>query len=71
MQAAGVLWPGLQVAKTINERRALYERDQISHQGDERSELEQDKQKDWKACRACMVEETTTLQGTEESKVSR
>ena len=26
MQAAGVLWPGLQVDKTIKERKALYER---------------------------------------------
>ena len=25
MQAAGVLWPGLQVAKTIKERKALHE----------------------------------------------
>ena len=31
MQTAGVLWPGLQVAKTMTERRALEERDQVSH----------------------------------------
>ena len=31
MQAAGVLGPGLQVVKTMKERRALYEREQLDH----------------------------------------
>ena len=29
MQAAGVLWPGLQLAKTIKERKALYDSGQV------------------------------------------
>ena len=66
MLAAGVLWPGLQGAETIKERRSLYERDQSSRQLDRIPELEQDKQKDWRAWRACEVEETRNLQREEE-----
>ena len=35
MLVVGVLWPGLQVAETVKERRALYERHQVSRQLDQ------------------------------------
>ena len=37
MQAAEVLWPGLQVVKTLKEGRALYEREQLDHKIDWRT----------------------------------
>ena len=44
MQAAGVLWPGLQVYKTIKERKALHVRDRVRHRSTGHRSLSSKKQ---------------------------